>query len=103
MTVGEIQKGAERTRRTDAIKASEIETWLKELCRSITVHPATDEIFIVWAKLAHNRSADVFGDALIAATALHHNLTVATRNTRDFETFGVLVSNPFTAGRNSPA
>jgi predicted nucleic acid-binding protein len=38
-------------------------------------------------------------DALIAATALHHNLTVATRNTKDFEPFGVLVTNPFTARR----
>lgn len=33
---------------------------------------------------------------MIAATARVHNLTVATRNTRDFETLGVEVYDPFT-------
>ena len=38
-----------------------------------------------------------FRDALIAATARHHNMTVVTRNTRDFERFGDLdVTNPRT-------
>jgi predicted nucleic acid-binding protein len=99
MTVGEIQKGAEVTRRTDPHKAAEIETWLEELCRSIVVHPATSEILVVWAKLVHHRSIEIFGDALIAATALQLGLTVATRNTKDFEPFGVLVTNPFSARR----
>jgi toxin FitB len=35
-------------------------------------------------------------DALIAATALVHGLTVVTRNTRDFEPIGVAVLNPWT-------
>jgi predicted nucleic acid-binding protein len=34
-------------------------------------------------------------DALIAATALHHNLTLVTRNTRDVERTGVSVLNPW--------
>ena len=36
-------------------------------------------------------------DSLIAATALAHGLTVATRNTRDFQNAGVLAANPFEA------
>jgi predicted nucleic acid-binding protein len=32
---------------------------------------------------------------MIAATALHHDLTLATRNTRDFKRAGVKVLNPF--------
>ena len=32
---------------------------------------------------------------MIAATAIVHGLTVATRNVRDFEGFGVLLLNPF--------
>jgi predicted nucleic acid-binding protein len=32
---------------------------------------------------------------LIAATALVHGLTLATRNTRDFEGCGIAVFNPF--------
>jgi predicted nucleic acid-binding protein len=34
-------------------------------------------------------------DGMIAATALQHNLTVATRNTRDFQKTGVKTFNPF--------
>lgn len=35
-------------------------------------------------------------DMLIAATAQHHNLTLVTRNTRDFEGCGIGLLNPFT-------
>ncbi len=34
-------------------------------------------------------------DAMLAATARIHRLTVVTRNTRDFKTFGVPVFDPF--------
>jgi hypothetical protein len=34
-------------------------------------------------------------DALIAATALAHGMTVVTRNVRDFEPIGVTVLNPW--------
>ena len=34
-------------------------------------------------------------DALIAATALTHDLTVATCNVKDFQPFGVSLVNPF--------
>jgi len=36
-----------------------------------------------------------YKDSLIAATALLHDLTVATRNTRDFQQAGVKVFDPF--------
>jgi predicted nucleic acid-binding protein len=36
-------------------------------------------------------------DGLIAATAVAHNLTLATRNTRDFEGFGFELLDPWTA------
>ena len=34
-------------------------------------------------------------DLLIAATALHHGMTVVTRNVRDFTPTGVTVLDPF--------
>jgi predicted nucleic acid-binding protein len=34
-------------------------------------------------------------DSMIAATALQHDLTIATRNTRDFKKAGVKVLDPF--------
>ena len=36
-------------------------------------------------------------DMLIAATAIEHNLALATRNTKDFEGCGVPLVNPFEA------
>jgi predicted nucleic acid-binding protein len=52
-------------------------------------------IFRRWAGLMHHQSDALFEDAMIAATALVHRLTVVTRNTRDFASFGVLLVNPF--------
>jgi predicted nucleic acid-binding protein len=97
--IGEIQAGIERTRKSDPSRAVEIEAWLEELCRSRTIVPATEAIFRIWGRLIHNRPTNLFADALIAATAIHLGLTVATRNTKDFEPFGVLVTNPFSARR----
>ena len=37
-------------------------------------------------------------DALIAAVAVVHSLTVATRNARDFDRLGVELVNPFEGG-----
>jgi predicted nucleic acid-binding protein len=54
-------------------------------------------VFRQWAKLMHHRSDDLIEDAMIAATALVHNLTVATRNVRDFEQLGIQTLNPFEA------
>lgn len=99
MTIAELQKGIERTRRTDGAKAAEIEAWLDELCSTIRIHEATPAILRLWARLTVDQAADPFGEALIAATALHHGLTVATRNTRGFLPFGVLLSNPWRAAR----
>jgi predicted nucleic acid-binding protein len=43
----------------------------------------------------HRQSNTVLEDAMIAATALVHKLTVVTRNVRDFERFQVQLLNPF--------
>ncbi len=43
----------------------------------------------------HRQSNTVLEDGMIADTALVHKLTVATRNTRNFERFHVQIINPF--------
>jgi predicted nucleic acid-binding protein len=43
----------------------------------------------------HGKPADLTADAMIAATAVVHNLMVATRNLRDFERLGVPAFSPF--------
>lgn len=94
-TIGEIQAGIERSRRPNPEKAAEIEAWLDAFAEGDHILPATAAVFRAWARLMHGRSPDLTMDAMIAATAQVHRLTVATRNIRDFETLGVAVVNPF--------
>lgn len=95
VTIGEIQAGIEITREQDAIRASSIETWLTQISSTYNVLPMSSETFQLWAKLMHRKSNTLYEDAMIAATALTHNLTVVTRNTRDFEAFDLPLFNPF--------
>ncbi len=95
VTIGEIQAGIELTREHDPEKANEIEQWLADLSHSHDVLPMDAEAFRRWAKLMHRRSDSVYEDAMIAATALVHDLVVVTRNVRDFAGFEVRVFNPF--------
>ena len=46
-------------------------------------------------RLRREGSGRTAADMLIAATALQHNLTLVTRNERDFASTGVSVNNPF--------
>ena len=92
---GEIQTGVEKTRRQDPQKALEIEDWILRLLAAFDVIPMTAVEFREWARLMNKRSDDLTRDAMIAATAKVHRLTVVTRNTKDFRHFGVETLNPF--------
>ena len=95
VTIGEIQAGIEITREQDTAKASEIEAWLEMVASSYNVLPMDATTFRAWALLMHRRSETVYEDAMIAATAKVHGLTVVTRNVSDFKLFGVPLLNPF--------
>ena len=95
VTIGEIQAGIELTREQDQAKAQEIEAWLEMLTSSYNVLPMHAPAFRAWARLMHRKSETVYEDAMIAATAKVHGLTVATRNVADFKSFGVPLVNPF--------
>ena len=95
VTLGEIQAGIEITREQDKHKASIIEAWLAQIAQTYNILPMNAETFRGWAKLMHKESNTVYEDAMIAATAIVHKLTVVTRNIRDFKRFEVQVFNPF--------
>ncbi len=94
-TLGELQAGAERTRRQDPAKAAEIEAWIDDVPATFEVIPLDTAVFREWARLMAGKSNDLFEDAMIAATAKVKGLTVVTRNVRDFQPFPVQVLNPF--------
>jgi hypothetical protein len=97
VTLGEIQAGIEMTRKQNPARAQELEVWLDAVAASWNVLPMDGVIFRRWAQLMHGRSDDLIEDAMIAATAAVHGLTVVTRNVRDFRHFGVKTLDPFKA------
>jgi predicted nucleic acid-binding protein len=97
VTFGEIQSGIEIVRANDPVKAEEIEKWADQIAATWNVLPMDTRCFRVWAKLMSRQSRDLFEDAMIAATAQVHGLTVVTRNTRDFAQLGIDAIDPFSA------
>lgn len=102
LTLGEIRKGLatlpQGTRRT------RLESWL-EVDLKARFHgrilPIDDAVADRWGLLTaeakgKGRTLPVI-DGLLAATALHHNLTVVSRNVSDFARARVLVLNPWEA------
>lgn len=95
VTIGEIQAGIEITREQDVAKAEELEQWLNRVLGTYQVLAVDASSFREWARLMHRQSDTLLQDAMIAAVAVVHRLTVVTRNTRDFERLGVPTLDPF--------
>ncbi len=96
LTLGEIQVGIEITRTQNPTKAAELDAWLELVARSHNILPMDAEAFRTWARLMHRKSNTLDEDAMIAATAQVHQLTLVTRNTSNFKALGVQSFNPFT-------
>lgn len=97
VTMGELQRGIERIRHENRIKAQEIEAWVDRLASSAQILAMDTRCFREWARLMAGKQDYLLEDAMIAATARVHGFVVVTRNERDFVQFDVPVFNPFKA------
>jgi predicted nucleic acid-binding protein len=95
IALGELQAGAEITRRQNPAKAAELDRWIEEINGSWQVIAIDAAIAREWGRLMERKSKALFEDAMIAATARIHGLIVVTRNVEDFKKFGVRILNPF--------
>jgi predicted nucleic acid-binding protein len=97
ITMGELRRGTEAVRhRGDAPQAAMLEAWIGTILDdyAMDVIPIDDDVAQLWGRLRVPNSENAI-DKLIAATALMHDLTVVTRNIKDFEKTGVKLLNPF--------
>ena len=99
VTVGELRRGVELIRhRGDVRQANQLEKWLTALLADYrdNILDINPDIAQLWGRLRVPHPENAL-DKLIAATALIYDLTIVTRNHKDFVKTGVKVLNPFTA------
>lgn len=80
-------------------RKKQLEVWFEKIRSTACCLDFDSQVASSWAHLlAHLKSqghAMPIKDSLIAASAIAHNLTLATRNTRDFKNAKVPLINPF--------
>lgn len=99
ITILELERGVFGVQRRDARQGARLRSWLDDRVRpefAGRILPIDDAVATRCAHL-HIPDRRNEADALIAATALVRNLTVVTRNVKDFEGTGVIVVDPWLA------
>jgi len=98
ITIGELRRGVDLIfHRGDASQGKLLEDWLNTLLDEYqnNILSIDGEIALLWGKLRVPEPEHAL-DKLIAATGIIYDLTVVTRNTKDFNNTGVRLLNPFT-------
>jgi len=95
VTIGELQYGAELTRRQNPQKAEELDAWIASVADGVQLLSMDDLCCREWARLWQHKSDTLLVDAMLAATARVHTLTIATRDEADFKHLDVDIFNPF--------
>jgi len=98
LVIGEIRKGIERLRTRDSIRADVLEQWLAAVRDAFLgrILPVDEAVSETWGRFNASRSLPAV-DALLAATAKVHHLTLVTRNTSDIASLEIELLNPFGA------
>jgi toxin FitB len=106
VTFAEIRFGIELVK--DASRRMELNEWLTHKLRPMfdeRVLEITEDIMLKWRLLVEEgrKSGHTFAepDLIIAATALHHGLTIVSRDTSEYERASVPVLNPWTRPTNA--
>lgn len=99
VTVHELEIGVLLAERRDPRQGTLLRAWLdgRVVAGFGTRIVPVDTAVVRCSARLHVPDPRPFRDALIAATALVHGLTVVTRNVRDFESTGVPLVNPWMA------
>lgn len=97
ITVLELERGVLSVQRRDAAQGARLRSWLDGQVRPEFAGRILTVDDTVATRCAHLHVPDRRNeaDALIAATALVHDMVVVTRNVRDFEGTGVVVVDPW--------
>jgi predicted nucleic acid-binding protein len=97
ISILEIELGARLIERKDAAQGAVLRTWIDNQILVRFEHRilAVDTAVAQRCARLHVPNPRAERDALIAATALVHSLTVVTRNVADFEPAGVALINPW--------
>ncbi len=101
VTFAEIRFGIELL--ADLSHRAELQDWLSHRLRPMfdrRTLPVSEDVMFKWRLLVERgrKAGHTFSqpDLIIAATALHHGLTVVTRDRSDYDRAGVPVLNPWT-------
>ncbi|WPO98441.1 type II toxin-antitoxin system VapC family toxin [Pseudomonas sp. HR96] len=99
VTLLELETGVLRIQRKDASQGAILRTWIDQHVLPVFAGRvlAIDSAVALRCARLHIPDPRQETDALIAATALLHGMTVVTRNIRDFQHMGVPLLNPWRA------
>ena len=100
IAMAEIQKGISKL--ADSVQKSDLQLWLDQALLprfGERVLDVSRDVALLWGVMQGNfakkgESLPVI-DSLLGVTAIHHDLTIVTRNTRDFERMPVELINPW--------
>jgi predicted nucleic acid-binding protein len=96
LVLGEIRKGVERARSSNPAQARTLEKWLTFVNGSFAerILPIDQAVADEWGRMAAKRPVSTV-DALLAATAKVHGMSLATRNVADVADLRADFVNPF--------